>query len=213
MSTRGPGWKDAAALVALTPKGYTTPDRVAAYMGVTLTPAQEDAATELIVAAEEAIDRATGRRWLESSPAVETWPIIGNLITLRMMPILGVTQVQTIGEPLGTFALLATSSWRIVDLDYGQLYVGGSWVRGAWAEVTYTFDATYVPAQITLAATMYASHYLSQSTTGIGADVASYSIGPYQTVSFRQRPADSGEPPLPPGVGPLLTRFKRQYVT
>ena len=154
---------------------YTTPDAVAAYLGVTFTPEQATATGAVIDAVTAYIDRYTGRSWQGTSPVLGELrrvipPLPGgsypaSVAFLAYAPVLGVDAVSIrSGTPNATTTALDPSEYELLDAEHGVIALSAwcdAWYDDAFAVVDYTRPVA-VPPDITLAATMIASAEMSR---------------------------------------------------
>lgn len=179
------------------PKGYCTAAQVAAVLGVAdPTPAFTAAAEARIAAAEDAIDRYTGRAWLVPSPATAETHRVGRdpRVWLDRTPMLAVTTARTRYPEVGaaTTTLVAATDYELADPAHGVLLLR-SGLTGSVLVVDYTHeDPLPVPpvvAQVCLemsARSMMAAAAGAGSGTAqaVAAGVKSYSVGQELSVTF-----------------------------
>lgn len=142
---------------------YTDAGKIAAYLGVTLTGAQQTQAGVMADAATGWIERHTGKSWQTASPiSNELHSIIGDRVYLTHRPVAAVSAVklrQMYADADET--TLSVGEYELVDPENGLLLVQGwsTW-NGTYALVSYTHTMTTVPADVALAATMIAASWL-----------------------------------------------------
>lgn len=144
---------------------YATATQIAAYLGVTLTSPQQTQAGVVAQAASDWIDRYTGRSWQQTSPVTdERHDILGDRVYLSNRPVVSITSVKTrtYYADLGTVTLDA-GQYELLDGAAGLLLVQGFARSELIALVSYTHTAVTPPSDVSLAATMIASAWLSQT--------------------------------------------------
>lgn len=172
---------------------YTTAAQIAAYLGLTLTAAQQTQAGVLADAATAWIDRYTGRSWQIASPVTdEMHQLVGNTVYLDQRPVTAVSAVKTRSRyadaPLTT---LDASQYELLDADNGVLLILGWAGSGSLALVTYTHTATAAPADVQLAASMIAASWLSQALRPNTQGIDQLSVGQNDvTVKFSSSRSD-----------------------
>jgi hypothetical protein len=144
---------------------YTDAAKIAAYLGKTLTGAQENQAGVMADAATAWIDRYLGRSWQATSPVTdELHTLVGDTVYLDRRPVTLVSSVKTRAEyadaPQTT---LDASQWELLDAANGIVRILGWASSAVLALVTYTHDATIAPADVQLAASMIAAGWLGVS--------------------------------------------------
>lgn len=168
---------------------YTTPQAIAAYLGVTFTSEQEAQAQIVADAVTTWIDRYTGRSWQAATPIVgEVRPVVvpgpadmyGAVarVHLRYAPAVSVAAVGVrASAPNDEPTPLDPSSYELVDPAAGVLLLPGfgygylaTWSGvAALAVVDYAYDDG-APADISYAATLIAA---GQMATAMSAQAAS----------------------------------------
>jgi hypothetical protein len=142
---------------------YTDASKVAAYLGFTLTSAQQTQAGIVAQAASDWIDLYKGRSWQGSSPVTdELQAIVGDRVYLSNRPVTSITSVKTRPAAFVSFGwtTLDASQYELVDATNGVLQVAGwSASSEAMVQVSYAFTTT-PPSQIALAATIIAASLL-----------------------------------------------------
>lgn len=174
---------------------YTDAAKIAAYLGVTLTSAQQTQAGIAAEAATAWIEEYKGQSWQTASPITdELHQILGDRVYLTHRPVTAVSAVKT-REAYSDAGVttLGTGSWELLDAENGVLLIQG-WSSGAHlALVSYTHTMTSVPANVGMAATMIAAALLSQTLRPQTQGLESVSVGQNDvTVKFR---ADRGDVP------------------
>lgn len=186
-----------------TPKGYCTADQVAAVLGVTVTPEFTAAAEERIAAAEDAIDRYTGRAWLLPSPATAETHRVGRdtRVWLDRAPMTAVSAARTRYPEVGaaTTTLVAGTDYELADPAHGVLLVR-SGLTGTVLSVDYTHENPLpvppVVSQVCLemaTRSMVAAAAGSSSGTAqaVAAGIRRYSVGQELTVEFGDSASDT----------------------
>jgi hypothetical protein len=206
-------------------RGYTTPDAVAAYLGVVFTPAQEQAATALLPAVEAAIDAYTGHAWL-------TGPILGEQVLparpvsyLVAVPVVSIEAV-TARWPFdaGGRLLTADVDYQLADPATGRLlcrpwgygvgygwssYSWNAWCPPAgaspapWLVVDYT-PGTALPAAVHQAATQTLADGLGPQLMGITNAVEMFHITGELQVKLKAGADLDGSGGLPADARALL---------
>lgn len=142
-------------------KGYTTPDKVAAQIGRTLTVDQiEHLDSVVIPAVERWIDIQGSRPYGELAVTAEPLYMSGAVTWLTKTPVASVEAVRGYywNQVSSDLAVVNTGWWRLQDARTGQLYLP-SWQAFQYLEVDYTPDAT-IPANIQLAAAMLSGIFM-----------------------------------------------------
>lgn len=145
---------------------YTTPAKVAALLGLTLTSGQQDLVTSDLEPAMRAyIDRYTGRSWGVTSPVSgEAHTVYGGVVYLNQKPVSAVSAVAYRSQYIGASAitLVAADTYELIDAARGRLLVSAP--DGSLVTVSYTHGATAVPADIQHAATLLVAANLHDAT-------------------------------------------------
>lgn len=150
---------------------YTDATKIAAYLGVTLTTAQQTQAGIAAQAASDWIDVYKGHSWQAASPVSgEIHGVVGDSVWLDHRPVSAITSVETRSTALGAaWTTLAAGQYELVNADAGQLQLIG-W-GDYLARVAYTHTGTTPPSQIAFAATIIAASLLGPTlrpnTTGL----------------------------------------------
>jgi hypothetical protein len=150
---------------------YTTASLIAAYLGVTLTTAQQTQAGLAAQAASDWIDTYKGRSWQGASPVTgEVHTVIGDAVYLDNRPVAAITSVETRAAVIGaSYTTLAAGQYELIDADAGLLQLVG-W-GDYLARVAYTHTGTTPPSHIAFAATIIAASLLGPTlrpnTTGL----------------------------------------------
>ena len=159
---------------------YTDANKIAAYLGVTLTGAQQTQAGVMADAATAWIDRYLGRSWQATSPVTdELHAIIGDRVYLTHRPVVAVSSVKTRAIYEGaTITTLSASQYELLDAASGLVLLEG-WTSGAdvLALTTYTHSVSTAPADVQLAASMIAAGWLGGALNPGTAGVESLSVG------------------------------------
>jgi hypothetical protein len=177
-------------------KGYTNPDRVADYLGVSLTAAQIAQAARLIEAAEAAIDAYCGRAWLLGVQTDEAhYAPFTSRLYVRYPPCSAITTVKARASAGDAETVLVSGE----DYEVRSLEDGLIWLASPEAHdrirVTYTPDAS-LPADVALAATELVASYLQPALRPDSYGLESFRL-PDLEVRFARW---QGGPDLPPGV-------------
>lgn len=166
---------------------YTDASKIAAYLGVTLTSAQQTQAGLAAQAATEWIDEFKGRSWQDDDGSVtnEVQPVLGDVVFLDHKPIAAVSAVATRQPVVGaSWNTLAAGQWEIADAAAGTLRLTG-WGNYE-ARVSYTHTATSAPSQIAFAATIIAASLLGPTLRPNTDGLESVSVGQNDvSVKFR----------------------------
>lgn len=145
-------------------KGYTSLQRIAAYMAREFTAAQAAEANALLEPAERRIDLHTGRSWAQTLlVANEPHTAYGREVFLDKRPVASVSQVvartPTPGSSL--LALGAFTGYELLSPERGLLVVAEGYV-GWLLSVSYT-PAVPVDPLVSLATTMLVAYWLQPS--------------------------------------------------
>src|SRR5262245_63585413 len=111
---------------------YCTADQIAAYLGVTFTPAQAAQADALAIAVTNVIDRYTGRSWQGTSPVAgelanvvpgsPSWPGAYGIVYLARRPVESVSGVTLrTAYPHASESVLVNTEYELVDGPNGVL--------------------------------------------------------------------------------------------
>ena len=157
---------------------YTDAQRIAYYLGVTLTSAQQTQAGLAAQAASDWIDLFKAQSWQGSSPVTdELHALLGGTVYLKSRPVSAVSAVSTRQRVVGaTWTLLGASQYELIDAANGVLLISGWASPGLDVRVTYT-HATVPPAHIAFAATMIAASLLGPTLRPDTAGLESISVG------------------------------------
>lgn len=209
----------------MAPRGYTTSEDVAAYMGRTFTYVQAQVCDGLIEAAEQFIDAETGRRWMVSITD-EVYHRPGQDVFLRSTPVVSVQAVK-LWESQALTTLVSLTDYEVRDLKTGWLHLlrgliydvvrfsPDEVVRADEVWVSYTPQAT-VDRVIELAAKKLAAAWMpATDASGVSASsgIKSYSVGggdlsvTYQDAASLAAAAQG----VPDDVAALL-RTKKRFV-
>jgi len=156
---------------------YTTPDAIAAYLAVTLTPAQEAQATVAADAITVWIDHRTGRSWQPSAAiASEVHTVDGTYIWLDATPVASLQSVTKFDGVGNGFVLLDPSQYELVNPLTGQVgFLGG--YGGSIVDVAYTSVAAVLPDDLAYAATVLAADLLGPTLDPDLVGVDSVAVG------------------------------------
>jgi hypothetical protein len=156
---------------------YTDANKIALYLGVTLTGAQQNQAGVAAQAASDWIDVFKARSWQAATPVTaEEHAILGDRVFLAARPVLTITSVST-RAPIyvgGSWTTLSAGQYELLNAANGELLIQG-WGPGR-ARVTYT-HATVPPAQIAFAATMIAASLLGPTIRPNTSGLESVAVG------------------------------------
>ena len=158
---------------------YTDAQKIANYLGTTLTGAQQTQAGVMSDAATAWIDRYLGRSWQATSPVTdEKHSIIGDRVYLTNRPVVALTSVKARGIYEGaTVTTLSASQYELLDAANGIVLLDG-WVSGDELALTsYTHSVNSAPADVQLAASMIAAGWLGGALNPGTAGVESLSVG------------------------------------
>ena len=158
---------------------YTDSQKIAAYLGATLTGAQATQAGVMADAATAWIDRYLGRTWQTTSPVNdELHGIIGDRVYLTHSPVVAVSSVKTRDSREGsTVTTLTADQYEVLDARNGLLVISG-WAIGDYlALVSYTHSVTAAPADVGVAATMIASAWMGGALAPGANGVESMALG------------------------------------
>jgi hypothetical protein len=144
-------------------KGYCVNADIAAYLGRTLTTAQQSEADTIIGAVETYIDRETRRAWILPPITGERYDLISPTLYLRHRPITSVqsiiTRTQALGDTL--YTAIAGVDYEVFDLALAQInFSSGYSGPRAIALVSYTPNVP-VPSDISLCATLIAANTMT----------------------------------------------------
>ncbi len=182
------------------------------YLGRSLTVAEAAQAATVIGAAEEAIDRYTGRTWSGTSVVDERHTIYGQSVYLNRKPVAAISSLTLRSPEIGATAVaqMLGTGYELLDATRGLLLVQAS--RGTILTVTYTVTVS-VPDSITLAAQMLAAGMLGSAaaTANQAQGIKRYSVGGELTVEYFDTAASTGAS-LPSGVRALLDAYRRPLV-
>lgn len=174
-------------------KGYTTPDKVASFLGRDLSADQLlHVANNLIEPAEDWIDWRSGRQWsVASGPIVaERHEFVGPYVTLKSYPVQSIQQVRAVKMFVDDPAtiLVANEDYVAYNLDRGVLIVRtygltdfvrniDEPVKWDYIEVDYTPVAGNLPARFGMAATILVSYWLTNSLDPSRFGYRTYGVG------------------------------------
>lgn len=174
---------------------YTDATKIAAYLGVTLTGAQQTQAGINAQAASDWIDEYKGRSWQDDGTVTdEIQTIVGDRVYLKNRPVTAVSSVKTrtYYPDLGS-TTLADDQYELLDGANGLLLIKGWAASDVVALVSYTHTATTPPSQIGLAATIIAASWLAPTLAPQTAGLDSVAVGQNDaSVKFRK---DRGDVP------------------
>ena len=156
---------------------YTDSAKIAAYLGVTLTGAQETQAGVLADAATAWIDRFTGQSWQDDGSVTdELHQVQGGRIYLAHRPVTAISSLAVRQEIVsGDWDTLDSSEYEILDAANGVVLVSG-WGQYL-TKTSYTHSMTTAPADVQLAASMIAASWLSQALRPNTSGLDSLAVG------------------------------------
>jgi hypothetical protein len=156
---------------------YTDSAKISAYLGVTLTGAQQNQAGIAAQAASDWCDRYLARSWQDASPiAGEVHSILDDRVYLNARPVVAITSVST-RSPIyagGSWTSLAVGQYELLNAENGVLLIQG-WGPGL-AQVAYT-HATLPPSNVAFAATMIAASLLGPTIRPNTSGLESIAVG------------------------------------
>lgn len=198
----------------------TTVETVAAFLGLTFTPAQAEQAAALLPAADAAIAAYTDRAWLSPPLAGEAYTAEGPLLVLRQRPVASVEGVAAAWGNAPPRSLAVGTQYTVRDLGRGLVLLSPWWTGRpndrayATLQVDYT-PASTVPADVALAATLLVAAWLQPSLEAAGSGAAP---GPVvrtqvgdvsvQYASSAPAAATAGAGGWPPAVTALLAPYR-----
>lgn len=159
---------------------YTDAQKIANYLGVTLTSSQQTQAGLAAQAASDWIDTFKARTWQGATPVIdELHTPVGDRVYLNGRPIATVTAVSTRQRVVGSsWSLLGTSEYELIDATNGVLLISGWAEPGLDVKVSYTHTAgSNVPSTISFAATIIAASLLGPTLRPNTAGLESVSVG------------------------------------
>lgn len=205
-------------------KGYAQPLDVARELGRALSADEYVQAAELLSAAEDAIERTTGRSWLVASPvADELHGLEGPLVYLRNAPVVAITaaSIRPAGIGGAWTALAAGVGYELLDPANGVLMVGvwpndvvintESVGRDALLRVTYTVAGpTVVPPLAHRAAAVLAARWMASGVGSATAGAKSISVGQGDlAITYHDTATTTSAYALPPDVEVMLRPLRR----
>lgn len=157
---------------------YTDAAKIANYLGVTLTGAQQTQAGLAAQAASDWIDLFKARSWQGASPvADELHTPTGDRVYLNSRPVVAVSAVSTRQRIVGaTWTLLGTSQYELIDAQNGVLLISGWASPGLDVRVSYT-HTTAPPPMIAFAATVIAASLLGPTLRPNTSGLESVAVG------------------------------------
>lgn len=158
---------------------YTDETKVAAYLGVTLTGAQNTQAGILADAASSWIDRHVGQSWQDDGSVTdELHSPVGDRVYLNNRPVSAVSAVSTRQPIVGAdWDALGSDEYELIDAANGVLLISGWASVGIAVKASYTHTATAAPAPVALAATMIAASWLQPTVSPQTAGLSSVAVG------------------------------------
>lgn len=161
---------------------YTDAAKIANYLGVALTSAQQNQAGIAAQAASDWIDSFKGKSWQAATPVTdELHTLVGDRVYLNNRPVASISSVKTRAAAFVGFSwtTLDASQYELLDAANGVLAIGGwSSSSEALVQVSYTHTAgSNVPSQIAFAATIIAASLLGPTLRPNTAGLESVSVG------------------------------------
>lgn len=152
---------------------YTDADKIAAYLGVTLTADQQTQATAMAAAATAYVDRYTGRSWQSDAVTDEQHDVTSGTVYLgRAVASVSTVKLRT-SEVGSDSTTLDADEWELLDADAGIVVVSAT--SGSVALVSYTPQAA--PADVLHAATQIAAAWMGATLRPESAGLESVSVG------------------------------------
>lgn len=170
----------------MAPKGYSNHQKVADYLGTTLTAAQQTQATALVEMAEAMIDRHLGgSAWGVSAITNEEHRPDSRYLLLDKFPIATVQSITERGYLGDTFDAVLAADFEIEDAGLGVVYLP-DWKGYDKVRVSYTPAAVVaMPKSIELATTILVAYWLRSNLSGFDiSGLSSYRIGDEIEVKF-----------------------------
>jgi hypothetical protein len=159
---------------------YTDANKIALYLGVTLTGAQQNQAGVAAQVASDWCDRHLARSWQAATPVTdEMHTMIGDRVYLNSRPVATITTVKTRAAAFVSFGwtTLAVGQYELLDATNGVLLIQGwSASSAALVQVTYT-HTTEPPSNVAFAATMIAASLLGPTIRPNTSGLESVSVG------------------------------------
>lgn len=158
---------------------YTDAARISAYLGVTLTGAQQTQAGLAAQAASDWIDLFKARSWQAPSPVTdELHTVVNDRVYLNSRPVTAVSSVKLRGIYADAAeTVLTAGQFELLDAANGVLLLQGWSVwGGVLALVSYTHTTT-PPPMIAFAATMIAASLLGPTIRPNTSGLESVSVG------------------------------------
>jgi hypothetical protein len=159
---------------------YTDANKIALYLGVTLTGAQQNQAGVVAQTASDWCDLHLARSWQEATPVTdEMHTLIGDRVYLNSRPVVAITSVKTRASAfvgIG-WTTLAVGQYELLDAENGVLLIQGwSASSDALVQVTYT-HTTLPPSNVAFAATMIAASLLGPTIRPNTSGLESVAVG------------------------------------
>jgi hypothetical protein len=224
------------------PKGYSNKYLVADAIGTHDGVAPVQSLDYWLAAAEAWIDKYTGQTWGITGVTAEQHTFDGSsasvsyqgynlnpimwvprngwgdpLIYLRTYPVAAVSAVRARYLNLAAVTYtLVPADYELVDAAHGQLLVSTNWF-GQRLSIDYTVTVP-IPADITLAATLLVTAWVSPMVNGTDSKalsgIKSYSIGQDLSVTFQDNASSSRTMAAPANVVEIVEQYCRKaYVT
>lgn len=205
-------------------KGYAQPLDVAQELGRPLSADEYAQVASLLEAAEDAIERTTGRSWLVASPVTdELHALEGPLVYLRQAPVTAISAASVRPAGIGGVwtALAAGVGYELIDARVGLLLVGAwpndvvinttSVGRESLLRVTYTVAGpTAVPPLAKRATALLAARWVASGVGSATAGAKSISVGQGDlAITYHDTATSTATYALPPDVEALLRPLRR----
>lgn len=160
---------------------YTDEEKMAAYLGMTFTSAQDDQAIAMAAAASDFIERALGRTFLATDGvtveevADERHTVRGNRLWLEHTPVDAITEIKVRLPYAGAteYELTQSYQYELAEPEFGLVYLSPTY-EGQRLTVTYD-SLQQVPPIIAQFATELAAGMLALSLSGAAGATAALS--------------------------------------
>lgn len=182
------------------PKGYTSQQKVADYLGISFSEAQNIHAIYLLDVVEDFIDARVAHPWLEGVVSNEEQASNGEYIQLRNRPVASIASVTARTELGGAYsALVVNIDWEVISLIEGLIRIP-SWATYDRFRISYTpaTAAGTVPRDLEFAATQLVARWLTPVLTVSGAGavdpnvIKSYSVGGEFSITYKDSQTSGG---------------------
>jgi hypothetical protein len=158
----------------------TDASKIAAYLGVALTGAQQTQAGVMADAATAWVERYTGKSWQTATPVTdELHTMVRDRVYLNRRPVVAITTVKTRASAFVGFGwtTLDASQYELLDAANGVLLIQGWSANGVLVLASYTHTMNTAPADVALAATMIAAGWLGGALAPGSVGAESISVG------------------------------------